>query len=291
MTQTLNPHPQESKAKARVRPSHLKPEVQDQAARVRDVWDCHWKSMSDARFQALFCRLSKKPRWFRAPFSCGPREEMQFFGSVLGDLRGKNVLEFGSGIGWTSIALARAGASVTVADISDQALGLSRRAFARAGCTATWVQCSIFEPPEQLTTYDIVFNSGLIEHFHRPDQIRLLQNMRHLTRPGGHVVAFAPYEGGHLYQWAKRKMEHRGTWKFGDEFPLTSMAGFCEEVGLELVREETSKPGSQLEFVHGVSRTLAWMMKGVYLATLADLTPLWRWGIGDSMLATAFRKV
>ena len=59
---------------------------------------------------------------------------------------------------------------------------------------------------------------------------------------------------------------------------------------LELVKEETSKPGDQMNCVYGVSRRLSWGLKLIYLLTGADRTPLWRWLIGDSLLATAFRK-
>ncbi len=261
----------------------------DQETKVRNTFDDYWEGISEQRFAGLYQRLAEPPVWYRAPFTCGPSDELEFLRVVLGDLSGKTVLEFGSGIGWTSLALARAGAKVTLADISGAALAMSRKAFDAAGQSARWVECSIFEPPSTLGQHDLVFNSGLIEHFHRPDQVALLRNMRGLAKDNGLVVAVAPYAGARLYRWAKRRMEANGTWRFGDEFPLQSMADLGADAGLELVHEDTAKPGDQANFVYGVSPWLSWTMKLAYLATLADRTSLWQRLIGDSMIASAFR--
>jgi 2-polyprenyl-3-methyl-5-hydroxy-6-metoxy-1,4-benzoquinol methylase len=261
-----------------------------QEAKIADVWDRHWCGVSDAQLDRLYARLAEPQPWFRQPFVCGPKDELEVLDATVGSLAGKRTLEFGGGIGWTSLWLARAGARTTVADISGKALELSRAVFARAGCRGEWQQRTIFAEPDGREQHDLVFNSGLIEHFHRDDQLRLLANMRALTRPGGHVVAFAPYAGGKLYVWAKRQMERAGTWRFGDEFPLWTMQDLGREVGLEVVDERTSKPGYQWSFVAGLNGSVAKLGQLAQLLTFADATPLWRWCLGDSMLSTVFRR-
>jgi 2-polyprenyl-3-methyl-5-hydroxy-6-metoxy-1,4-benzoquinol methylase len=257
---------------------------------VAAVWNEHWSACDEQRLQTLFARLSTEAPWYRKPFLCGPRDEMDFLRKYLPNPAGLRTLEFGSGIGWTSLWLAKAGAQVTVADISAEAVGLSRGAFARAGLHAQWLQASVFEPEQVKGQYDLVFNSGLIEHFHRRDQERLVANMAALTKPGGHVAIFAPYAGGRLYVWAKRRLEELGRWRFGDEFPLHTMRDFGPAAGLACLGEETSKPGDQWNFLAGVHPRLAQLGKLAHLLTLGDKTPLWRWCLGDSMLATMFRK-
>ena len=261
-----------------------------QELKVGSTWDQYWSRFDAARFEALYERLAVPARWYRRPFTCGPREEVAIIKKALGDLRGKQTLELGSGIGWTSLWLSRAGAMTTIADVSDKALELSRRAFARASCAGSWTQTSIFAPESGLEGQDLVFNSGLIEHFHRDDQLRLLASMKRLVRPGGHVIVIAPYAGGRLYVWAKRQLERLGKWSFGDEFPLLTMRDLGHETGLETIAEVTAKPGDQMNFLAGVHPRTALLGKLGYLATLGDATPLWRWCLGDSMLATTFRR-
>lgn len=267
------------------------PQVQvDQPATVAAVWGKHWQGFDDERLEMLYQRLAQPTPWYRRPFVCGPKDELAFLGRHLPNFAGLRTLEFGSGIGWTSLWLARAGAQVTVADISGEAVQLSREAFARAGCHAEWHEASVFEPDGLPGGFDLVFNSGLIEHFHRADQERLVANMAERTRPGGHIAIFAPYSGGRLYVWAKRRLEELGRWRFGDEFPLRSMRDLAATAALEVVEEATSKPGDQWNFLAGVHPNLARVGKLLSLLTLGDATPLWRWCLGDSMLATLFRK-
>lgn len=262
----------------------------DAESEVRAVFDAYWSGVDKARFDTLYARRCARAPWFHRPFVCGAVEEIEIMQSAFGAVAGRSCLEFGSGIGWTSLALARAGATVSVVDISAKALELSQRAFARAGCSATWIQSSIFHPTPALERHDVVFNSGLIEHFRRDDQVRMLANMRDLTLRGGYVVVFAPYRGGRLYTWAKRRLEVTGGWRFGDEFPVQTLVDLGTEVGLDLVQETTAKPGDQINFLFGINRLVCRLAKLIYLATLADCTPLWRLLIGDSMIATVFRK-
>jgi len=261
-----------------------------QETKVGTTWDHYWNAVDETRFHGLFERLAKLPKWYRRPFTSGPHDEVRILRTALCSLAGKHTLEIGSGIGWTSLWLSRAGARTTVVDISDTALDLSRRAFALAGCDGAWLRASIFAPDPRLAGQDLVFNSGLIEHFHREDQIRMLASMRNLARPGGHVAVIAPYAGGRLYVWAKQRLEQLGLWRFGDEFPLWTMKDLGREVGLEVVSEVTAKPGDQWNFLSGVKPALAMLGKVAYLATLADWTPLWKHCIGDSLIATVFKR-
>ena len=266
------------------------PRQQPQERKVADVWNRHWVDFDDERLAALYANLADAPAWYRRPFVCGPGDELRILTRALGPLRGMRTLEYGSGIGWTSLWLARAGAAVTLADVSPAALELSRRVFARAGLTGEWQQASVFDPSPLQGGYDLVFNSGLVEHFHREQQQDLVQNMTTLTRPGGGVALFAPYSGGRIYVWAKRRMEELGRWRFGDEFPLATMLDLGAAAGLQTVTECTAKPGDQWNFLAGVHPRLARLGKLAHLATLGDLNPFWRWAMGDSMLATVFRR-
>ena len=87
--------------------------------------------------------------------------------------RGKKVLEIGCGIGTDSINFARAGADVTVVDLSDESLGLCRKRFDVYGLKARFYlgdaeELSKVVPVEK---YDLVYSFGVIHHTPRPERV------------------------------------------------------------------------------------------------------------------------
>jgi len=87
--------------------------------------------------------------------------------------RGKKVLEIGCGIGTDSINFARAGADVTVVDLSDESLQLCETRFDVYGLKAHFYlgdaeELSKVVPVEK---YDLIYSFGVIHHTPRPDRV------------------------------------------------------------------------------------------------------------------------
>ncbi len=87
--------------------------------------------------------------------------------------RGKKVLEIGCGIGTDSVNFARAGAHLTVVELSDESLDLCRKRFAMYGLEARFYNgnaeaLSSFVPIEQ---YDLIYSFGVIHHSPYPERI------------------------------------------------------------------------------------------------------------------------
>lgn len=87
--------------------------------------------------------------------------------------KGKRVLEIGCGIGTDSINFARAGARVTLVDISEKSLELCRKRFEVFGLDARFYcgnaeQLSTFVPVEQ---YDLIYSFGVIHHTPQPSAV------------------------------------------------------------------------------------------------------------------------
>ena len=102
---------------------------------------------------------------------------------VLGDVRGKDVLEFGCGGGQWSIALARLGARPVGLDLSIKQLGHAERLMAEAGATFSVVNANAERTPFADASFDIVFcDHGAMTfadpHLTVPEVARVL-------RPGG----------------------------------------------------------------------------------------------------------
>jgi ubiquinone/menaquinone biosynthesis C-methylase UbiE len=93
------------------------------------------------------------------------------------------VLEIGCGIGTDSINFARAGADVTVVDLSDESLALCRKRFEVYGLQARIYEgnaerLSEFLPDER---YDLIYSFGVIHHTPSPE--RVLQELERYCKP------------------------------------------------------------------------------------------------------------
>jgi 2-polyprenyl-3-methyl-5-hydroxy-6-metoxy-1,4-benzoquinol methylase len=99
---------------------------------------------------------------------------------------GKRVLEIGCGIGTDTINFARAGATVTVAELSDASMKLAQQ---RAEVFGLADQISFYNGnAEELTSFvplephDLVYSFGVIHHSPHPEQI--LEQATQYVRPG-----------------------------------------------------------------------------------------------------------
>ncbi len=97
--------------------------------------------------------------------------------------KGKKVLEIGCGLGTDSINFARAGADLTVIDVSEASVELCRRRFDVYGLSAKFYvgnaeELTNFLPPE---TYDLIYSFGVIHH--TPHPRRVLSEVKNYCGP------------------------------------------------------------------------------------------------------------
>jgi 2-polyprenyl-3-methyl-5-hydroxy-6-metoxy-1,4-benzoquinol methylase len=109
--------------------------------------------------------------------------------TMLGDLRGKEVLEYGCGEGWNTSDLARLGARVSAFDVSPQAIENTRQLLEKQNLLG---QCSLAVMPAEKLAYpdesfDVAVGFAIIHHLDLPTAFRELHRV---LRPGG-VAWFA----------------------------------------------------------------------------------------------------
>jgi SAM-dependent methyltransferase len=150
---------------------------------------------------------------------------------------GIRVLEEGSGTGLVSLGLAQRGAEVFLLDKSDEALAFSRDGFAETGADHLATQASIIGLPFRDASFDFVWSGGVIEHFALGQQVRILEEMIRVTRPGGKVIVIAPSAEARIYGKAKAYADSRNAWQPGYEVPISSLGEVAAGAGVELVRE------------------------------------------------------
>jgi 2-polyprenyl-3-methyl-5-hydroxy-6-metoxy-1,4-benzoquinol methylase len=148
---------------------------------------------------------------------------------VAGDLRGKRILEAGSGSGKISLCMAMDGAEMILADYSESALMQSKLAFRRKGRSARFLQEDIRSLSLSGKQMDLCWNAGVLEHYEREERLIIISEMVRVTRKGGRVIAFVPNARCLPYRLGKAYAEKAGVWGYGTEIPLHSLK---EEFGL-----------------------------------------------------------
>ena len=113
-----------------------------------------------------------------------PEEELR----ILGDVAGKDILEFGCGAAQWSIALAKRGGRVVGIDLSERQLEHARRAVDAAGVEVELVHASAESVPLPDASFDIVFCDHGAMTF--ADPYRTVPEAARLLRPGG-LFAFS----------------------------------------------------------------------------------------------------
>lgn len=109
--------------------------------------------------------------------------------------RDKEVLEIGCGIGTDSINFARAGAKLTVMELSEKSLEITKKRFETYGLKATFVvgdgeKLSQYFPDKK---FDFVYSFGVIHH--TPNPSKVIQEIEKVIRPGGElrVMLYSKY--------------------------------------------------------------------------------------------------
>lgn len=105
---------------------------------------------------------------------------------VLGDVRGKGVLELGCGAAQWSIFLAKHGARPVGVDVSARQLGHAQELAARMGVRVPLVLATAEELPFREGTFDLVLSDHGALGFADPD--RAVAEAARVLRTGGHLV-------------------------------------------------------------------------------------------------------
>ena len=151
----------------------------DHAARNRAMWDDYSDEYQANHGDDL--AASGGYAWGTTQI---PESELR----VLGDVAGRDILEFGCGAAQWSIALARLGARPVGLDLSERQLQHARRLMAEAGVEFPLVHASAEAVPLPDASFDVVFCDHGAMSF--ADPYRTVPEVARLLRPGG-LFAFS----------------------------------------------------------------------------------------------------
>ena len=138
---------------------------------------------------------------------------------LLGDLRGKRVLDYGTGDGMSATVLARLGGEVYAFDI---ALGNAALSARRARANGVSDRVHLQEMAGEALGYrdgsfDAIYGNAILHHV---DLNLAGKEMARVLRPGGVAVFSEPWGGNPVLEFVRKRVPYRGKDRTDDEEPI-----------------------------------------------------------------------
>jgi len=162
------------------------------------------------------------------------RYGLEYAFHLLGDVRGKTVLDFGCGSGENLIPLVKRGANVVGMDISPELIELARQRLGNYGLAANLQVRSAYETGLPKESVDVVFSVALLHHLELP---RVRAEIRRIMRPDGLFIMREPIRFSRTVSYLRRLFPPPSADISDYEHPMTrnEVALMCQ--GFQVVAE------------------------------------------------------
>lgn len=188
-------------------------------------------------------------KWDWSPTDDAVREAL--LAAAGPDMAGLRILEVGSGTAKVSSCLAKRGALVTLVDAAPSALTLGRRLFHSLGLVGEFVQADMASLPFESAAFDLVWNSGVMEHYVGEEREHAFREQLRLVKPGGHFVTINPNARCLLYRVTMYHAAQSGGAGIL-EVPAVSLREELSRLGLEVTAEYPAAFASSAIFFAGL---------------------------------------
>jgi len=149
---------------------------------------------------------------------------------------GASLIELGSGSGHISGLLNKAGYKVTLLDFSEVALEQAKDFFASQGFNGEFIHGDITKLDSlELQQYDVVWNSGVLEHFDNENLIKIFNGVR--EKINKYFVFLVPNPESLPYLLYRYKMIHEESWPYGKEYLRRDYSKLLSLTGFEIIDE------------------------------------------------------
>ena len=179
-------------------------------------------------------------------------------------------IEVGSGSGRISHKLAQLGAKVTLLDISQQAIKEGEKLFQSTNHRCHLIRGSLFQIPCRNSSYDVVWNAGVVEHYLNDELESSLKEMSRVCHGKGLVIVIVPYAGSFLHTIGKASIEKFLEYPFGGEYPIKTLKKELEAISCKFAKKEYSI-GFFVLFVGAFKRVMLFRGGNVFKPILKTL--------------------
>jgi SAM-dependent methyltransferase len=151
--------------------------------------------------------------------TCHPLEYSYY---LLGDVRGKTILDIGCGSGRNSILLVNRGATIYGLDISDSLIQLARKRLEEHGIKerVNFVVGSAHDIPFDNDSVDIVFGIAILHHL---DLKAVSKEVKRILRKGGRAIFREPVRNSKTIKFVRRLIPYQEPDISPFERPLTDI--------------------------------------------------------------------
>lgn len=151
-------------------------------------------------------------------------------------VQGGSLLEAGCGSGHISSHLASSGYKTTLLDFSEVAIKKARQLYERKNLEGNFVHSDLFEiSAHSVDSHDVVWNSGVLEHFDGWQVIEAMQKMASVAKK--FVIILVPNPKSRPYMDFRRKALEAGVWQWGLEILREDLEDLALLSGLEIVEQ------------------------------------------------------
>jgi SAM-dependent methyltransferase len=161
-------------------------------------------------------------RVVHSDFSAFTRQDSTMLGvdEFIGDLRDREVLELGNGMGEMTTLLARSGARVTGVDISPASTAVARRRAQLHGVddSIEFVVAAGEELPLDNDRFEVVVGKAVLHHL---DVTRAGPELHRVMRPGGRAAFAEPLGTNPVVAFARDHLPYPGKNPRGADVPLS----------------------------------------------------------------------
>lgn len=145
-------------------------------------------------------------------------------------LPGSKLLELGSGSGHLSACLAMAGYETALLDFSPEAMNKARQTYETYNLEGDFILGDMMNLDVSLNNrYDLVWNSGVMEHFSDDTILTVFQRMKELSTKRLLIVVPNPLSVSYLIQ--RYILQAQSKWDYGNEYLRTDYTNALMAIG------------------------------------------------------------
>lgn len=170
------------------------------------------------------------PRWNWHKTSQMYKDEIN---NLVGDLKGKKIIEIGSATGHISLALSHDGAEVTLLDMKPSCIDTATRLWAQYNTKFDGVVSNVIIDVQKENYWDFAFNSGVIQAITQEQRIAMLKKTHTMMKSGAMYVAFGPCTDHPAF----RVSEYKNESCVSDLRPDLELAGF-KNIGQKTISQD-----------------------------------------------------